>query len=94
MVWSSGLRNRIPETDSRGPEAKAGSLDTELGVHRMHDTLEAGLQMKHRSVVAPHKEGLADELFHKNACKQRVNSAGAPSIRGVCRPSQPPKNQI
>ena len=31
---------RIPGTDSRGPETKTGSVETELTLHRIHDTLE------------------------------------------------------
>lgn len=31
---------RIPETDSREPETCIGTLETELRVHKMHDTLE------------------------------------------------------
>ena len=34
--------SRSPETDSRDPETKTGSLATE-GVHRIHGTLETGL---------------------------------------------------
>ena len=36
-----------------------GSLETEKRVHRIHDTLETGLQMIFRSLVASHKKGLA-----------------------------------
>ena len=40
---------RIHETDSRGPETETESLETELRVHRIHDTLETGLQSVPRS---------------------------------------------
>ena len=55
--------SRIPETDSRDPETETGSLEIEPRVHRTHDTLEIGLQMMLRSLVAPHKEGPADFLL-------------------------------
>ena len=32
----------------------SGSLEIELGVHRIHDTLETGLQTIPRSLVPPH----------------------------------------
>ena len=42
---------------SRDPETETGSLENEKTVHRIHDTLEKGLQMVLRSLVAPHMEG-------------------------------------
>ena len=45
--------SRILETDSRDPETEIGSLETETRVHRIHDTLETGLQRIVRSSVAP-----------------------------------------
>ena len=39
---------------------ETGSPETELRVHRIHDTLEAELQRVLRSLVASSKEGPAD----------------------------------
>ena len=39
--------------DSRDPETETGSLEIEKRVHRIHDTLETGLHMMPRSLVAP-----------------------------------------
>ena len=39
--------------DSGNPETETGSLETEKRVHRMHGTLETGLQRILRSLVAP-----------------------------------------
>ena len=50
---SNNNNSRIPETDPRDPETETGSLETEKGVHRIHRTLESGLQIMLRSLVAP-----------------------------------------
>ena len=39
--------------DSRDPETETGNLETEKRVHRIHGTLETGLHMMPRSLVAP-----------------------------------------
>ena len=39
--------------ESRDPETETGSLETEKRVHRIHGTLETGLHMIPRSLVAP-----------------------------------------
>ena len=52
--------SRIHETESRGPETEPGNLETDLTVHRIHDTLQTGLQRVLRSLVAPRKEGSLD----------------------------------
>ena len=39
--------------DSGDPETETGSLETEKRVHRIHGTLETGLQIMLRSLVAP-----------------------------------------
>ena len=39
--------------DSRDPETETGKLEIEKRVHRIHDTLETGLQRMPRSLVAP-----------------------------------------
>ena len=39
--------------DSRDPETETGNLETEKRVHRIHGTLETGLQIMLRSLVAP-----------------------------------------
>ena len=39
--------------DSRDPETETGNLETEKRVHRIHGTLETGLHMIPRSLVAP-----------------------------------------
>ena len=44
---------RIPETHSRDRETETGSLETEQRVHRIHGTLETGLHIILRSLVAP-----------------------------------------
>ena len=46
----------IPENDSRDPETELGSVETELGVQRIHDTLEAGLQRILRSLASLHED--------------------------------------
>ena len=56
-----GLRetsSRNHETDPKELETKTGSLETELRVHRIHGSLETGLQMMLRSLVAPYKEAI------------------------------------
>ena len=49
MDWSvPGLKisnTRINETDSRDAQAETAGFEIELRVHRIHDTLETGLQM-------------------------------------------------
>ena len=44
--------SRIPETNSKALETETGSLETEFAVHRIHDTLELGLQRMPRTLVA------------------------------------------
>ena len=56
LVGSRALSNTNPgslKPDSRDPETETGSLVTEKRVHRTHDTLETGLQIMLRSLVAP-----------------------------------------
>ena len=53
---SGTLVTTIPvslKPDSRDPETETGSLETEKRVHRIHGTLETGLHMIPRSLVAP-----------------------------------------
>ena len=60
MVWSPGPGNkqsRIPEHDSRDPEAETGSLKTKKRVHRIHGTLETGLHKDLSQPSGPHKGG-------------------------------------
>ena len=45
---------------TRGLETETGSFEIELRGHRIQDTLETGLQIIPRSLVAPHKEGPVD----------------------------------
>ena len=55
MVPSWALSNTIPgslKPDSRDPETETGTLEIEKNVHRIHDTLETGLQRMPRSLVA------------------------------------------
>ena len=52
-VGPGNNNSRIPEADSRDPETEIGSPETEKRVHRMHGSLETGLQMIPRSLVAP-----------------------------------------
>ena len=49
----SDKQSRILEHDSRDPETEIGSFEIKKGVHRIHDTLETGLHMMLRSLVAP-----------------------------------------
>ena len=44
----------VPEPDSRAPDTEPESLETELRVHKIHDTLETGLQRILRSLVVTH----------------------------------------
>ena len=56
LVGSRALSNTNPgslKPDSRDPETETGNLETEKRVHRIHDTLETGLHMIPRSLVAP-----------------------------------------
>ena len=56
LVGSRALSNIIPgslKPDSRDPETETGNLETEKRVHRIHGTLETGLHMIRRSLVAP-----------------------------------------
>ena len=56
MVPSRALSNTNPgslKPDSRDPETETWNLETEKRVHRIHDTLETGLHMMPRSLVAP-----------------------------------------
>ena len=48
--------------DSRDPETETGNLETEKRVRRIHGTLEKGVQIMPRSLVAPDKQGPADFL--------------------------------
>ena len=53
---SRALSNTNPgslKPDSSDPETETGDLETEKRVHRIHDTLETGLHMIPRSLVAP-----------------------------------------
>ena len=55
LVASRALSNTNPgslKPDSRDPETETGDLETER-VHRIHGTLETGLHMMLRSLVAP-----------------------------------------
>ena len=56
LVGSRALSNTIPgslKPDHRDPETGTGNLEIEKKVHRIHDTLETGLHMMPRSLVAP-----------------------------------------
>ena len=56
MGGSWALSNTNPgslKPDSRDPKTETGNLETEKRVHRIHDTLETGLHMMPRSLVAP-----------------------------------------
>ena len=56
MVRSRALVTNNPgslKPDSRDPETETGNLETEKRVHRIHCTLETGLHMIPRSLVAP-----------------------------------------
>jgi translation initiation factor 6 (eIF-6) len=56
LVGSRALSNTNPgslKPDSTDPETETGNLETEKGVHRIHGTLETGLQIIPRSLVAP-----------------------------------------
>ena len=56
LVASRALSNTIPgslKPDSRDPETETGNPENEKRVHRIHDTLETGLQRILRSLVAP-----------------------------------------
>ena len=53
---SRALSNTNPGSlrpDSRDPETEIGNLETGKRVHRIHGTLETGLHMMLRSLVAP-----------------------------------------
>ena len=61
-VLVPGLRTnwaRMPETDSRDSETDPGSLQTELRLHRRHDTMETGSQISSQ-LGGPSKEGPVD----------------------------------
>ena len=49
--------------DSRDLETEIGSLETEKRVHKIHDTLETGLHMIPRSLVAPSRGAGGFGLF-------------------------------
>ena len=56
LVASRAQSNTIPgslKPDSRDPETGTGNLEIEKRVHRIHGTLETGLHMMPRSLVAP-----------------------------------------
>ena len=56
MGVSRALSNTNPgslKPDSRDPETETGSLEIKKRAHRIHDTLEMGLHMMLRSLVAP-----------------------------------------
>ena len=52
--------------DSRDPETEIGNLETEKRVHRIHGTLETGLHMMPRSLVAPSRG--AGGFFNRFSC--------------------------
>ena len=55
-IASRALSNTNPGSlipDSGDPETETGNLETEKRVHRIHGTLETGLQIIPRSLVAP-----------------------------------------
>ena len=58
LVGSQALVTNNPgslKPDSRDPETEIWNLETEKRAHRTHDTLETGLHMMPRSLVAPSK---------------------------------------
>ena len=60
------LSNTIPgslKPDSRDPETETRSLEIEKRVHRIHGTLETGLHMIPRSLVAPSR-GAGGLIYH------------------------------
>ena len=75
-VWflgSSNNNSRIPATDSRVPETEAENLEIELRVHRIHDTLESGLRMIPRSLMAPTRGAGGLHKFDGAAIQQYSN---------------------
>ena len=61
----SNNNSRISETDSSDPETETGNLETEKRVHRIHGTLETGLQRMLRSLVATTRGAGGFIFFHK-----------------------------
>ena len=56
LVHPQALVTTIPgslKPESRDPETETGNLETEKRAHRIHGTLETGLHMIPRSLVAP-----------------------------------------
>ena len=53
MAHHNNNDSRILETDSRDPDIEIGILEAEKKVHEIHGTLETGLQIMLRSLVAP-----------------------------------------
>ena len=69
---SPGPSNTIPgslKPDSRDPETETGSLEIEKRVHRIHGTLETGLHMILRSLVAPTRGGRRISKFQIPFCQ-------------------------
>ena len=59
-VASRALSNTNPgslKPDSRDPETETGNLETEKRVHRIHGTLETGLNKDASQPGGPHKGG-------------------------------------
>ena len=66
MVPSRALSNTNPGSlipDSGDPETETGNLETEKRVHRIHGTLETGLQKNASQPGGPHKGGRRICLF-------------------------------
>ena len=58
--WRLGASNKHPgslKPDFRDPETETGKLETEKRVHRIHGTLETGLQKDASQPGGPHKGG-------------------------------------
>ena len=76
MVHPQALVTTIPgslKPESRDPETETGNLETEKRVHRIHGTLEPGLDMIPRSLVAPTRgAGGFVFIWHLAAIRKRV----------------------
>ena len=60
----SNNNSRIPQIDSRDPETKTASLETEKRVHTIHDTWETGSQIILRSLVCPNPNNNMSTLVY------------------------------
>ena len=79
----SSHNSRILETESRDPETETGSLEIEYRVHRIHGTLEMGLYMMRRSLVAPTR-GLVVLIAIEICIGQLIKYTGVDSGSFIC----------